>query len=260
MQGLGNYRLALVILTAACLFAVSSMIDTRSGHTGGLTQKHDFQDGIVYIYPDSKCRSAQQSCGEAIGFYGGRIEELENEIRNLNEKIISFLGGQCEAGKGAVSIENAVSSYEPGSVRNFAVFISSGTNRDTATSIYEYVRNNIRFVKDPEKEYIATPCETILTGGGDCEDHAILLASLLESVGMDSVIISIPGEHVLAGIVTDEDPQGLCEKFLQFTYRGKRAIPLDTTYSNCMGGVSEKYVNFGSEGWEWKKKPAIIDA
>jgi len=55
-----------------------------------------------------------------------------------------------------------------------------------------WVAGNISYVSDPRgHNYFAYAHETLNTGGGDCDDFAILLASLYESVGLDAAIASI---------------------------------------------------------------------
>ena len=49
-------------------------------------------------------------------------------------------------------------------------------------------------------DYVQFPIETLKRRNGDCEDLAVLYASLLESIGMKSVLIGIPG-HLFAGYI-----------------------------------------------------------
>jgi len=50
--------------------------------------------------------------------------------------------------------------------------------------IHQFVRDKIRYVKDIRGvETIQTPIQTLKLGSGDCDDKAILSASLLESIG-----------------------------------------------------------------------------
>lgn len=53
-----------------------------------------------------------------------------------------------------------------------------------ACALFEFVRDNIRYVKDVHGvETLATPVITLATKIGDCDDQTTLLAALLESVG-----------------------------------------------------------------------------
>ncbi|MBN1275539.1 transglutaminase domain-containing protein [Candidatus Woesearchaeota archaeon] len=53
-----------------------------------------------------------------------------------------------------------------------------------ADALFYFVRDNIGYVHDPVEEYYELPQETLLAGAADCDGHAILLASLLRSVGV----------------------------------------------------------------------------
>jgi len=45
------------------------------------------------------------------------------------------------------------------------------------------------------------PVETIVDGGGDCEDTSILLAAILYEWGYDVVLLNIPDVHTAVGVV-----------------------------------------------------------
>ena len=56
--------------------------------------------------------------------------------------------------------------------------------RGEITAVYNWVKNNIRYTQDPwDKEMLQWPDYTLKLGQGDCDDHSILMASLLMSVG-----------------------------------------------------------------------------
>jgi len=55
-----------------------------------------------------------------------------------------------------------------------------------------WVATNISYVSDPKgHNYFAFAHETLQTRGGDCDDFAILLASMYEAVGLDAAIANI---------------------------------------------------------------------
>lgn len=60
----------------------------------------------------------------------------------------------------------------------------------------------VKYVNDIDTvgDYVQLPYEVLKRKTGDCEDNAILYASLLEAVGIDSVIIIIPS-HAFAGYI-----------------------------------------------------------
>ena len=62
-------------------------------------------------------------------------------------------------------------------------------------SLFKYINNNFKYVPDTHRdEYYATPRETIANGmGGDCDDHSILMASALMSIGAKCRLVIIEG-------------------------------------------------------------------
>jgi transglutaminase-like putative cysteine protease len=60
-------------------------------------------------------------------------------------------------------------------------------------ALFEYVRDHIRYIKDPVGvESVSDPYYTLARMVGDCDDQAVLLAALYESVGF-------PTRFVIAG-------------------------------------------------------------
>jgi hypothetical protein len=260
MRGLGGYRFLVILLFVLAFFVVSSGISYTGGMVGG---PEESLSGIpVYTCPENECPEGEgmketiEECRDVLKKYEEMAEELEAEKQALMERMELLLGEQCETGGPAVDVEKLV---DPERVRNFAVFIVSNSGKDPVTSLYDYVRTNVKFVEDPGNEYAAKPCETIISGGGDCEDQAVLLASLLEAVGVDSFVMQIPGEHTFVGIAEEDVTAGVCENPLRFQSKGKKLIVADTTFSNCIGSISGDYAVLSEGGWEWKIKPVVFD-
>lgn len=64
--------------------------------------------------------------------------------------------------------------------------------RAQVQAIHAYVQSNIQFVKDVAGvETLATPIKTLEFRKGDCDDQAVLLASLLESIGHPTRFVAI---------------------------------------------------------------------
>ena len=67
--------------------------------------------------------------------------------------------------------------------------------------LHKWVRNNIRYVRDPVDtlsgqrvkgiEYLATPRATLETKAGDCDESATLLSSLLGTIGHPSRFVAV---------------------------------------------------------------------
>jgi hypothetical protein len=260
MRGFGGYRFLAILLFVLAFFLISSGIS----YTGGIVSGPEGSRPEIpaYTCPENDCPEGEgmketiEECRDVLKRYEEMLEGLEAEKQTLVERMSLLLGEQCETGGSAVGVEKLV---DPEGVRNFAVFIVSNSGKDPVTSIYDYVRMNVKFVEDPGNEYIAKPCETIISGGGDCEDQAVFLASLLEAVGVDSFIIQIPGEHTFVGIAEEGDIEGVCENPVSFHGGGKNLLVADTTFSNCIGRVSGDYAVLSEGGWEWKSEPLVFD-
>jgi hypothetical protein len=89
-----------------------------------------------------------------------------------------------------VKIYTYIYKIDPESVRDLTITTSKdGTSdKDKTTKIFNYVRDTIQYIKDPrytelDFDYIQTPKQTVERKAGDCDDQAVLLASMLESVG-----------------------------------------------------------------------------
>ncbi|MBW2977831.1 transglutaminase-like domain-containing protein [Candidatus Woesearchaeota archaeon] len=69
-----------------------------------------------------------------------------------------------------------------------------------AKAIYHFVRDNFDYVSDPNRyEYVKSARESLVSGGGDCDDSSVLLANLMEAIGIKSRFVFIPG-HVYVQI------------------------------------------------------------
>lgn len=120
---------------------------------------------------------------------------------------------------GAVNYRDHVDPYP---VRSLAVSLVSGFPEHgtgpllRAATIFEYVKTNVSYVPDPirmesqqmiQGDLIASPAETLRIRGGDCDDQAILMASLLSAVGianrMHLVESQYGGWHLLTEFAVD---------------------------------------------------------
>lgn len=63
-------------------------------------------------------------------------------------------------------------------------------------SLIKSIKEQYKYVKDPNGfDYFADPTESISLMAGDCDDHSILMASVLEAIGTSVRIVWAPG-HV----------------------------------------------------------------
>lgn len=58
--------------------------------------------------------------------------------------------------------------------------------------LFDYVQNSIRYVRDIHNvETLAPPEQTMSQESGDCDDKAVLLASLLEAIGHPTRFVAV---------------------------------------------------------------------
>jgi transglutaminase-like putative cysteine protease len=107
----------------------------------------------------------------------------------------------------ALMVKLAQQSKRDYTIRNRALFIVEGLRQkawfDEIRALHEYVRDEVRYVRDINGvETLATPVKTLQSMQGDCDDKALLLAALLESLGHETRFVAVgftPGQydHVL---------------------------------------------------------------
>ncbi|WP_318785287.1 hypothetical protein [Methanimicrococcus hacksteinii] len=87
-------------------------------------------------------------------------------------------------------------------------------------------------------EYPRYPIETLVDGGGDCEDSAILAAALLLEMGYGVVLLELPG-HMALGVAGSENISGT-----YYEYEGSRYYYVETTASGYkFGEIPAEYQN-----------------
>jgi transglutaminase-like putative cysteine protease len=87
-------------------------------------------------------------------------------------------------------------------------------------------------------EYPRYPIETLVDKGGDCEDTAILTASLIRAMGYGVVLITF-SDHVAVGVAGEDSLPGT-----YWEYGGKKYFYLETTGNGWgIGEVPDQYKN-----------------
>jgi len=85
-----------------------------------------------------------------------------------------------------------------------ALNLPTGSQEKDAQKLLDFAHSFI-YVPDIDG-YTKTPLETIVEGGGDCEDLSVLAYSLLKRAGHDVIYLEIPpyegskGGHILVGV------------------------------------------------------------
>lgn len=105
-----------------------------------------------------------------------------------------------------------------------------------AKALFYFVKNNFNYVSDPLTfEHFKTPQESLNSVNGDCDDSSILLSSLLQSVGLQTRFVFVPG-HVYIQV---RIPEAIG------TYKqDNHWINLDPTCKSCrFGEISFRYTD-----------------
>jgi len=140
---------------------------------------HDLNDILARRM---KLADAIKQCGHAI-FQIGPIQDVANVL--LAGTYMTYL--------------NRI-DYRNEQINLVALKKVARTNDDEllkAKALLDFVSNDIYYISDPDDglEYAKDPFTTLIAGAGDCEDQALLLASLLESVGVDTYM-AFTDDHV----------------------------------------------------------------
>ncbi|MBS7614950.1 transglutaminase domain-containing protein [Candidatus Bathyarchaeota archaeon] len=190
------------------------------------------------------------------------IERFQKMIEYTEQEINSIMLGSTEAfsGKSQKQIKKQITettqimisfaTKKTQEVRNLAVSLGkkfAAGDFKQARRLYEYVRDEIAYIHDPRStEEVQPPEVTLKLGGGDCDDKAVLLASLLMSIGFDVCFFIADTDndnnpdHVYTGVYLPDAPE-LYKPFQKKLLKdGKNLhdwIPLDPTYEDSDFGV-----------------------
>lgn len=98
-------------------------------------------------------------------------------------------------------------------------------------------------------EFVQRPLELLIDPRGDCEDSALLLATLLNEAGYDAKMVQLPG-HMAVGVNRHQIPNydESIHAPIMHTSAGGDYILIDTTYTQDLGH------------WHWENKYRAEDA
>jgi hypothetical protein len=118
----------------------------------------------------------------------------------------------------------AAMDYEASLTRNTAVRVAADEQGpfhvEQVARIWTHVRGRWRYVNDPRGgEYFATASETITNDyAGDCDDFAIVLASMITAIGGDARVVMMDGPaggHAYAEACIHQDPRDAARRLSQ---------------------------------------------
>lgn len=106
-------------------------------------------------------------------------------------------------------------------------------------------------VTTPYDEYPRYPLETLVDGGGDCEDSSILVSSLLYGMNYDVILLGLPG-HMACGVYT-QDGYGS-----YYTLNDREYFYLETTSEGwVIGDIPQDYEEESAYLYELAATPIL---
>ena len=115
---------------------------------------------------------------------------------------------------------------------------------EEALAIGDYVKNNVRYVRDPDNiEYLQDPVKMVTdiqnkSAQGDCDDMALLTASLLLTIGHQPLFRAVRYDSMVGNynhiyvIVYERDPYGAEQRIVLDPILKNKPIGTETSYAN----------------------------
>ncbi len=110
----------------------------------------------------------------------------------------------------------------------------------TAKALFYFVRDNFAYVPDPAKfEFVKSPKMALASTAGDCDDASVLLANLLQSVGIRTRFAFVPGHVWVQAWIPDARKHYKVNDKNSWSYGW---INVDATCHNCdFGELAPQY-------------------
>ncbi len=128
---------------------------------------------------------AQTDSGEWFSYEDQLYDEIEVDVKPLQEQTYPAIRyNQKEL---FIRTNEIVDPLDP-TVRELATGLAikypGEYNIYQVCAIFDYIKENIQYVSDPRGvDQWSAPDSTLKIGAGDCDDYAIVLASMVESIG-----------------------------------------------------------------------------
>jgi len=156
-----------------------------------------------------------------------KIPDIEDIVPDIKVENISIVYNKYNYNAFLLPNEPLVKQ----SATRIATFGCDSNKLCQAKAEYYFVRDNFIYVSEYD-EYIQSPVEMLLTHGGDCDDHAVLLANLLSAIGLPTRFVFVP-RHVFIQVYIKDSPR-------KYTKDGW--IFLDPTCKSCeFGEIPREY-------------------
>lgn len=143
-----------------------------------------------------------------------RINTTEIVARAAGRVWTSKYVQDAQAAVWAIQYHRYLGAIDPfhAEVNTFAKGLVRGTpnhkKAELVQRVFKWVTEEVQYISDPDMswgkgDYVKPPLQTIESKAGDCDDTSVLLASLLEALGLKTYLIFIP-KHVF--VLVELDP------------------------------------------------------
>ena len=222
-----NMVLSMVVLYAGLLVALvvlrKAMIQVISAMLALIFLFVTFQNREAVLTGQLSVKDTMHICGKMI-FQIGPIQDVANML----------IAGQY------MTYLNRI-DYRNDQINMLAVQKVARLGDDElrkTIALLDFVSNDIYYVSDPNDglEYAKDPNATLFTGAGDCEDQTLLLCSLLESVGVKTMI-AFTDDHVFTLVSFSKKYPAIDAKPYVYV-KGKPCYALDPSDPGAILGQS----------------------
>ena len=181
---------------------------------------------------------------------------------NLSIPIALYDYYQRRTHEGAFFAHYVLSEYDRDYIRDLVQSFRLGGEKrglDETDNVYNVIAfvQSLQYVYDrsskQEDDYVRFPVETLVDGVGDCEDMAILAASILYEMGYGVLLVSLP-EHLALAVQCSEFFPGT-----YYEYEGSRYYYLEMTSLGWdLGQLPHRYKGVEADLIPLVNKPDVI--
>jgi len=163
-------------------------------------------------------------------YYGVRLDPEPKTIPTIEEVVPA--GIVVNTSSVSTSVDSSLINPNDPTIKYVADRIAAiscdGSKVCQVKAIYYFVRDNFDYVSDPNAfEYVKSAKQSLVSGGGDCDDSAVLISSLLESIGVKTKFVFIPRHVYIQAYLPDAVKRYKVENDW---------VNLDATCKNCKFG------------------------
>ena len=185
------------------------------------------QEGDNYkVYHEWKYKDQQWN---ATLYFPVALYHYYQNRAHLSDDMVQFVLSDYDR----LYVQSLVESFRDGGIE------AHYSDTDNMGNVISFVQS-LQYVKDidskGEQEYVRFPLETLVDGVGDCEDMAILAATILHEMGYDVMLVTLP-DHMALAVAREEGYEGTF-----YEYGGRRYYYLEVTNTGwAIGQIPREY-------------------